>query len=400
MSTVKSNLFASNDRAHRALSTSLRAILASLLLSSGSIPAGCSNADKSDSTDAGDFTSSANPDEPPEPKYASPWDRPLALKYKPKPVKQPVATGQAPSPKSLSELLQAADSDTASAPPANAAITPSDWVLPDKPLKPSETGAATLALKDDAQKRLSVANKSDWTIILAGFDREKEGPLAADALDKVRVEAGLTEAYLEERGKALVVAYGRYPSPSDPQAKQDLERIKAMRVGGAGGGADSGGGGGGGGGTPFSSAVLAPPVYESLPGTIPDYDLRNVKAQYGVDALYTLQIGVYTVGNQAEPTAKNLGEIRSAAEKAVVNLRREGEMAFYYHGPRRSMVTIGVFGPKDYDVQRPQNTSPVLTLLKRKYPHNLENGAGVRRKRPGQAEATIDPSFIVVIPNN
>ena len=88
-----------------------------------------------------------------------------------------------------------------------------------------------------------------------------------------------------------------------------------------------------------------------------------------------------------------------------MELRREGELAFYCHGPNRSMVTIGIFGIEDFDPQKPAMTSPRLVELRKRYPYNLQNGQGVRRTATvttasGQRARVekIEPSRLVAIP--
>lgn len=310
---------------------------------------------------------------PETPAYASPWDRPLGQKA----GGVPIASGtSAPPPRNrtLAELMQLGNAD------APEAATPSAMEVPEGSSVQPELLAANAK---EAGRKLAVAAKTDWTIVIVGFDKEREAPLAAEALARIRGDGGLREAVLEERGKAVVVAYGKYATPDAPAAKADLERIRGLRIGTE---------------QPFGSAMMAPPIYEALPGTLPQYDLRNVKAQYGERGAYTLQVGVYCRMDDGEPTAREMGEFRAAAEKAVVEMRRQGENAFYYHGPRRSMVTVGLFGVKEFDLKNPGLQSPAIGQTMRKYPYNLVNGAGVKRKRPGQTEATIDPSFIVSVP--
>lgn len=310
--------------------------------------------------------------DPQAPTYASPWDRPLGMKA----GDVPVSTGNATPPRNrtLAELMQLGNAD------APEAATASAMEVPDGAFVQPELLASNAR---DSGRKLAVAARTDWTIVIVGFDKEREAPLAAEALARVRGEGGLKDAVLEERGKAAVVAYGKYPSPDAAAAKADLERIRNLRIGNE---------------RPFGSAMMAPPIFEALPGTLPQYDLRNVKAQYGDRGAYTLQVGVYCRMDDAEPSAKELGEFRAAAEKAVVEMRRQGENAFYYHGPRRSMVTVGLFGLKEFDLKNPGLQSPAIAQAMRKYPYNLVNGAGVKRKRPGQTEPTIDPSFIVSVP--
>jgi hypothetical protein len=96
---------------------------------------------------------------------------------------------------------------------------------------------------------------------------------------------------------------------------------------------------------------------------------------------------------------EELAEFRKRAEEAVVSLRREGEEAFYYHGPRGSMVTVGVFGPKDLDVTKPGRESFALREARRKFPFNLVNGAQLLVKTKTQQSQSAQPSFVLQIPD-
>lgn len=222
-----------------------------------------------------------------------------------------------------------------------------------------------------------------WSIVIAGAAGDSAESTAQGMLAKVQREGGLPDAYAERRGRSVVVAYGRYAGPDDPQAQRDLDRIRGMKIEG---------------GTPFAGAVLVPPPFEALPGGIPEYDLNGVKRDRGEDALYTLQVAIYTRLNTNTPRPQELAEFRKAAEKAVVELRREGEEAFYYHGPRGSTVTVGVFGPRDHDPTKPGRDSFALMETRRRHPLNLVNGATLLARTRGQAEARPQPSFLVPIP--
>lgn len=327
------------------------------------------------------------------PKYASPWDRPIGSKGPP--VEAGTGQGKPVRNKTLQEMLRSTDPD-ASATEANRALIASQFQVGDGAgfgLGADENGAGAGSAEARGAEtggeqraggtRLDVAAQAGWTIVIVGFDAKAEGEKAAAALEQVRGVAGLGAAVLEVRGAAAVVTYGRYASPEDEKARADLKRVKEMVVGGV---------------LPFSGATLAPPLFEAIGGTLPRFDLRNVKAMHGTEAVYTLQIAVYCRLDDVEPSAKELGEFRTAAEKAVVELRRTGETAFYYHGPRRSSVTVGLFGTKDYDVRKPRQQSVVLMGLRGKYPTNITNGAELKRKRAGQTQSTADPSFIVAVP--
>jgi hypothetical protein len=221
-----------------------------------------------------------------------------------------------------------------------------------------------------------------WTIVIASASGPDADQMAGMALEKVRTVGGLPKAYMEHRGKATVVAYGRYDGAMSKDAQQDLERLHTMTVDGQ---------------TPFANAILSPPPFDTLPGSIPDYDLATAKQRFGKNAIYSLQVACYERADGSEPTAKDLADIRGAAEKAAVELRREGEEAFYYHGPRKSMVTVGIFGDKDLDV-RTRKESFRLTEARKNHPLNLVNGQGYKVRVRGQTEATLQPSVVIAIP--
>jgi hypothetical protein len=203
-----------------------------------------------------------------------------------------------------------------------------------------------------------------WSVIIEGFRGETQDEGARKALDKVRTQTDLKDAYMEKRGAATVVAYGRFAEGESKEARAALAKVRNTEVIIAGIKSK-----------PFADSFLAPPA--EIPGTMPEYDLRQVKKRHGDWVLYTLQIGVYTRQDRP-PTAADLAEFRRTAELAVTKLRHEGEQAFYYHGPTMSMVTIGLFGEEDFKPDEPGNESPVLAALRKRHPLNMFNGQGVK----------------------
>lgn len=228
------------------------------------------------------------------------------------------------------------------------------------------------------------ARDGAWTILLTTVPASQDDLGVMRTVAQVRERAGLPEARLERRGRATVVAYGAYPGPTDPKAQSDLARIRAIVVDGA---------------RPYETAMLVPPEFEGVQGARPEWDLGGVKARMGRDAIYTLQVAVYRRGDDKEPTPQDLVEIRAAAEKAAEALRGEGAEAYYWHGRRQSMVTVGVFGPKDHDVLKPGQDSPVLRLTREQHPFNLVNGRQYLVRMRGQEKATPQRSFLVAIPD-
>lgn len=228
------------------------------------------------------------------------------------------------------------------------------------------------------------ASPAAWSIAIVAAEGANAEGAAREWLQKVQTKGGLPEAYSERRGKVVVIAYGQYVGPDDPNAKRDLARIQSMEIDHA---------------RPFESAVLAPPPFQANAGSVPEYNLAAVKQSRGKDAIYTLQIGMYTRLDVNVVPQADLAVCRAKAEEWVVNLRREGEEAFYYHGPHGSMVTIGVYGPRDHDDTTPGRESFVLSEARRKHPLNLVNGAEFLVRPRGKPKATAQASFLVPIPN-
>jgi hypothetical protein len=232
------------------------------------------------------------------------------------------------------------------------------------------------------------ASGGHWSIVLEAYRGNDQDGGARMALERIKTEGGLKDAYLEQRGPALVIAYGKYPT--EESARKDLERLRVTELVIDGVKA-----------RPFANAFLVPP--SNIQGTIPEYDLRNAR-KARPDAMYTLQIAYYSREEKAA-TAKEMAEFRKAAEQAAVELRREGEEAYYFHGPQRSMVTVGIFTNEDFDSQT-QYMSPALVQLRKKFPHNLYNGMGVKEKltvsdpKTGKAvrKDRLRPSGLVLVP--
>ncbi len=235
----------------------------------------------------------------------------------------------------------------------------------------------------------AVPMADDWTIVIAAFIGPDKAERATQSLWKAKSLAGLESAFVEERGRAVVLAFGKYAGPDDPRAAADLRRVQTLIIDGQ---------------RPFADALLSPPSPDRLAGSIPQFDLRNAKKYYGSSALYTLQVGIYGPADDKRPTAQELAECRKTAEQAAAQLRREGELAFYYHGPERSTVTVGIFGTADYDpVNSPGFESLPLREARKRHPLNLLNGKGIRERVRGVPANDpkawrMQPSSLVAVP--
>lgn len=224
-----------------------------------------------------------------------------------------------------------------------------------------------------------------WSVLIAAVPSGRMDD-AQRMLDTIR-GTGLTEAYIALREKRPVIALGRYSDPADPDAQAGLQRVRRTAIGEV---------------NPFGAAMLMPPVVANTGAVGDEANLRTVRQRFSKrDAAYTLQIGAYGRGDMAKPTPEELRLFHNEAEKAVRQLRAQGEQAFYYHGPNMSMVTVGVLSEEDHDgTTQPPIESFRLRELRRKFPHNLLNGQGIMdtiRTETGPVKR-LQASRLVAIP--
>ena len=119
------------------------------------------------------------------------------------------------------------------------------------------------------------------------------------------------------------------------------------------------------------------------------HDFRNHPGRYA------LQVGHYTADAE--------GGRHAAAEARVRELIDAGHRAFYYHGPRMSIVVVGLFDESDF-VQvaargggafTEQAYGPEMLALQERFPHNLRNGRPHKVTPLTGGDPTPQPSRIV-----
>ncbi len=217
----------------------------------------------------------------------------------------------------------------------------------------------------DAIRVPTALGPNAWTIVLTAIEGDQQDR-ANHLLEQVQSVGRLPDAFLMERNGRQIIAVGSYQSPTEQVATIELERVRSIEVEGA---------------YPFARAFLAPPSGDLSRGTIPEYDLRNAKAQYGNDVRYTLQIAVFAREDTEKPSSEEQALFRRSAEDATRALRQGGELAFYYHGPNRSMVTIGVFTEEDHEIDGGiAIESARLQAARNRHPKNLLNGRTIIEK--------------------
>ncbi|MFO0832390.1 MAG: hypothetical protein U0637_11205 [Phycisphaerales bacterium] len=237
-------------------------------------------------------------------------------------------------------------------------------------------------------------NDNGWSILVMTFQGAGAREAAAQAVAQFAAQTGLPNARSEPSTSiagAWALLQGAYPGPDDPRAKSDLAVVRQIAPG----------------------AILVPPATTASTGTIPDFDLSTLKQRLtsrNKGPAWSLQVGYYGHPDRHDPTDSELAQFRAAAEKAVLELRSGGEEAFYYHSPRGSTVTVGVFGDNDQKstmtdpvtgkVIQLQTTqeSPQLMEARARHPLNLVNGAPVLVKNKGATTSVEQPSFLVRVP--
>ncbi|MBI1335478.1 MAG: hypothetical protein GC164_00785 [Phycisphaera sp.] len=212
------------------------------------------------------------------------------------------------------------------------------------------------------------SNEAQWTILLQTYEGKSRLAEATKLVDRMQRELGLRDLWVRDLDNTLYVQRGRFDKPSSFEARNTLRQTRMLQLDGK---------------LAFPQADLIP-LSRAAAQSVGKYDLR----QYS--GMYSLQIAFYddTFGP----------DFRKAAEEAVAKLREGGDEAFYYHGPTRSLVTVGLFTDDDLlIVNHAQTYSEQVIELQKKYPYNLGNGLTLIEKRDGQTVGE-QPSFLVRVP--
>ncbi len=181
---------------------------------------------------------------------------------------------------------------------------------------------------------------------------EHSGPQAVQRARRLADELarkGLPDVFVVEGHQSASVCVGRYDHWKDPEAKQMLARVRAIRTEG--------------GGFPFAAVVLTP-----VPEPTPANPWPLEAAPGGP---YSLHVASWEAS----------GRKRKAQDYAA-KLRDHHYPAYVYHGPRLSMVTIGTFGDEVFEDPgqvgqpgvRPKITGPAILALQKKFPRMFLEG--------------------------
>ncbi len=200
-----------------------------------------------------------------------------------------------------------------------------------------------------------------------GPDRQR---LARQLIQRLERQWHLTDLWLRETGTTTYVLCGHFPSPDVDAAKQTLRAVQQVRIDGL---------------QPYGAAQLVKAADPAAAVDLSPWDLRNFMG------MYTLQIGFYDA--QFGPN------FRKAAQEAVAALRKQKVDAYFYQGPFRALITVGLFNEDQAFVVQPDGVSaysPEVHELQKKFPYNLGNGRTLIEKMNGQ-NLGAQPSFLVKV---
>ncbi len=198
-----------------------------------------------------------------------------------------------------------------------------------------------------------------WTIRLASFDTAKQ---ARKQLKKLQRKKNIPDLWVADRARGALLCRGKYSNPATAMVQNDLRQ-----------------------------SLLTFPDAKIIAASIGVADSNMNLKRYRQQGLWTLQVAVYDdlIGK----------DFRKKAEEAAVVFRNDGEKAFFYHGPHRSMVTIGIYSYEQAWTQRLRvgdTYSPAILQLQERYPYNLYNGRTVVEKSGGKV-LRQQPSFLVKV---
>lgn len=192
-----------------------------------------------------------------------------------------------------------------------------------------------------------------WAIPLERFSGGNRHAQARLLMQQISRQARQVDLWIEDFDGMSTVYAGRFDSANDPRARQMLERVRETEIEGT---------------QPFAHAHLEPLVGQDRRAG-DALDLR----QYS--GYYTLQVAFF---DDAYP-----GDRRDAAVDYARELREQGHQAYYYHGPNRSLVTVGLFTYQEAFITADDPLSPGARVdaysqrvldLQKEFPRNIANG--------------------------
>jgi hypothetical protein len=224
--------------------------------------------------------------------------------------------------------------------------------------------ALALAALQGCQRGATRTEAPTLTIVLL----EYKGPQAVASAERLAGELraqGLDEVFIVRGHEHAAVCVGRFGSWKDPEADRTLRRVRSIR--------DAQGQ------YPFAGVMIMP-VPEPLP--------ENPWPVEEADGQYTLIVASW----------QNPGRM-GRAQKYARRLRADGYPAYVYHGPSKSTVSVGAFGPGIFDDPskvgrpgvRPTIVDPKVRRLREAFDTLILEG------EPAPSEAKLKP-YVAIIP--
>ncbi len=200
------------------------------------------------------------------------------------------------------------------------------------------------------------AGGQGWAIQITQITGSTRHDEARELVQQLRTQSKLKDFWIEDLNHTATIYHGRFKQASDPAIRDALSAVQQIQIDGV---------------QPFIESQLVPLVGQGRAIADP-FDLRQFIGYY------SLQIGFYDAAYN--------GDFREAAEQAVRVLREDGHDAYYYHGPYRSILAVGVFSYEQAFVRAgtTDTYAPHIRELQKKFPYNLGNGATIIQKEAGR----------------
>lgn len=202
---------------------------------------------------------------------------------------------------------------------------------------------------------------SGYTISLTTFTGPMHANEARAAKQTLQDAGGWKHVVVLDKGYQSELYLGRYTSRT--AAVRDLKNIRGVR--------DAHGG------MPYVGALVVPIPSKNVGP--PEWDLQNATGAYTV-----------VVREYCDVPEQNYVGRKKLAAKYCRMLRERGYEAYYYHGPGRSKVTVGVFDEwavrtvREGLMVRQEIQDPRMKAVIREHPELLINGLSTR-------ETVFDP---------
>jgi hypothetical protein len=213
---------------------------------------------------------------------------------------------------------------------------------------------------------------SQWAILLETFSGPTRQERVRERLEELREHTGMRRLWSVEHEETMYLYRGQYPKRNDLTAIRDLRRTHNTIFKGK---------------RPYQEAKLVALNEKKAPNLAAEFDLRSFPG------MYTLQIEIFT---------REMGKkYQTIAEERAAKLRKDGAKAYFYHGRRMSIVTIGLFDYQDAFVTGrtgQDQYAPEILKIQDKHPFHSANGKTIEERRGGRL--TKQKSLLVKVPTS